>query len=148
RRLRRRWILRFLRGNRSGRRVHQPGRPYEASPGQPVALQSRRWGERRRHRRMIRIRPVGGGPERRFGAEPVALGRAETNQVVVTNRKVSAAHALIVPAGGGYAVRDRGSTNGTAVVRGKARMDVGEQAEVRLESGDTLVLGGDEGAQL
>jgi Nif-specific regulatory protein len=97
---------------------------------------------------MIRIRPVGGGSERTFGAEPVALGRADTNQVVVSNRKVSAAHALIVPAGGGYAVRDRGSTNGTQIVRGERRLAVGTEAEERLEPGDVLVLGGEDGAQL
>src|SRR5215831_12851163 len=97
---------------------------------------------------MIRIRPIGGGTERAFGAEPVALGRADTNQVVVSNRKVSAAHALIVPAGGGYAVRDRGSTNGTQIVRGEERLAVGTEAEVRLEPDDVLVLGGEDGAQL
>ena len=96
---------------------------------------------------MIRIRPADGGTERSFGAEPVALGRAETNQVVVSNRKVSAAHALIVPAAGGYALRDRGSTNGTAVLRGQSRIAVGEE-EVRLEPGDIILLGGDDGAQL
>jgi Nif-specific regulatory protein len=96
---------------------------------------------------LIRIRPAEGGTERTFGAEPVALGRAETNQVVVSNRKVSAAHALIVPAAGGYALRDRGSTNGTAILRAGARIEVAEE-EVRLAPGDVILLGGDDGAQL
>ena len=97
---------------------------------------------------MIRVRPGEGGPVRAFGAEPIAIGRADTNQIVVGNRRVSAAHALLVPQGGGFAVRDRGSTNGTAVLRGPERIPVERDAEVALRSGDVLLLGGEGGAEL
>ncbi|HJZ85051.1 MAG TPA: sigma 54-interacting transcriptional regulator [Polyangia bacterium] len=97
---------------------------------------------------MIRLKLESGGAALGFGAEPVAIGRAETNQVVVANRRVSAVHALIVPSGAGYSVRDRASTNGTAVARAGHHIPVPKDGEVALQNGDRLLLGGEEGAEL
>lgn len=45
----------------------------------------------------------------------IALGRAETNDVIVTDSEVSRLHCLLIAHDGGYRLRDNGSTNGSFV---------------------------------
>ena len=52
-------------------------------------------------------------PSIAVGAGPVRLGRASSNQVVLSDRGVSRSHAEIRYENGGYTVRDLGSSNGT-----------------------------------
>lgn len=68
-------------------------------------------------------------------SEEIALGRADTNNVVVTDPTVSKLHAVLVRYPSGWCVRDLGSSNGTFVN--------GEQvvAEHRVGSGDEIRLG-------
>jgi pSer/pThr/pTyr-binding forkhead associated (FHA) protein len=68
--------------------------------------------------------------------EPVTLGRAPGNTVVLDNDpEVSSLHAIVEPVGGGWCVRDLGSLNGTLL--GGERI-LGARA---LRHGDVLVLG-------
>src|SRR5262249_51064993 len=96
---------------------------------------------------MIRLSRAGVAPVT-FGDTPVAIGRAPTNQVVLESASVSLVHALIVPLSHGYAVRDRGSTNGTRIVRGGSAFVVERETDVALADGDVLVVGGDRGEAL
>jgi hypothetical protein len=72
-----------------------------------------------------------------LGLVPLTIGKAQDNQLVITDPKVSAHHAEIHPAGQGYTITDLGSTNGTFVngellARGVPRM---------LNQGDTIRIG-------
>src|SRR5687767_2776703 len=97
---------------------------------------------------MIALRPLAGGKPSRFEGHPVAIGRADTNQIVLKSPLVSSSHALILPTASGYSVRDRGSTNGTFVVRGGERIAVPADGEIALQAGDILLVGGVEGVEL
>jgi pSer/pThr/pTyr-binding forkhead associated (FHA) protein len=66
--------------------------------------------------------------------EPLTLGRAEDNLLVIRDPRVSRAHARIVADGDGWAVEDAGSSNGTFV-------DGAQVRRARLERGQTLTLG-------
>ena len=59
------------------------------------------------------------GPDQRSevsgGAEEVAVGTAEANDLVLTDPSVSRHHFVIAPTAKGLLVRDLGSTNGTAI---------------------------------
>ncbi len=58
---------------------------------------------------------------------PTLVGRDLSNTIVIPERHVSARHARLVPADGGWWVEDLGSTNGTFIggrrVSGRARLD-------------------------
>jgi transcriptional regulator with GAF, ATPase, and Fis domain len=73
----------------------------------------------------------------------VRLGRAEGNDLVLTDDHVSSDHARIFFGGERYVLRDQRSTNGTAVVRRSERivLDDGNGRELPLETGDTIELG-------
>ncbi len=79
--------------------------------------------------------PVEGGPPERtpIPSFPFTLGRNESADLPIPSSRVSREHAVIVREGGGYRVRDLGSTNGT-YVNGR-RID-----EAPLEDGDLLVV--------
>lgn len=66
---------------------------------------------------------------------PTRLGRLPDNDIVINDRRVSRHHAEVVQGGNGWMVRDRGSTNGTAV-NGKL------VSEALLRPGDIISLGG------
>lgn len=78
-----------------------------------------------------------------FGADVVRLGRAEGNDLVVSEWHVSGEHALVLWAEDHHLVRDLQSTNGTRIVRSGELIDVGASVgrEATLRSGDVLLLG-------
>lgn len=63
------------------------------------------------------------------------VGRARTNDIVLDDAFVSAEHALLTRRNGAWYLRDRGSTNGTAV------NDRRVSGEVRLSDGDVIAIG-------
>jgi len=73
----------------------------------------------------------------------VAIGRAPSNHIVLTDYHLSGEHAQIVREGEGYVFRDLRSTNGSAVDRSGQRLavDATRRHEVGLEHGDLLLLG-------
>jgi hypothetical protein len=75
------------------------------------------------------------GQEIKVDGQPVKLGRARDNDVVIRDIRVSRYHAVIEPTVGGWVVRDLQSTNGT-FVDGR-RID-----EVIIESPTEISLGG------
>ncbi len=79
-------------------------------------------------------------------ADVVRIGRAATCELRLTGAHVSNRHACIRATGGGFAVEDEGSANGSALLRGDGRLELtlngGEHA---LASGDELELGGESG---
>jgi Nif-specific regulatory protein len=86
------------------------------------------------------------GSRHESGARVIRLGRAPGNDFVLPDEHVSGEHASIHvrdPGDAGYVLRDLRSTNGTAVVRGPARiaLDEGNGREVALEPGDVVELG-------
>ncbi|MCA9581531.1 MAG: sigma 54-interacting transcriptional regulator [Myxococcales bacterium] len=91
---------------------------------------------------MIRLQ-VAGGDLHAFEGEQVRLGRGEGVNLRLTPVHVSSEHALIMPHGEGYLLRDLHSTNGTRVLRDGEELDLGELVgrEVILEDGDVLSLG-------
>lgn len=71
-----------------------------------------------------------------LGTEPIVVGRLAENTIVFDDPNVSRKHAEIVAAGGGWIVRDLGSTNGTKV---NGATIVSERA---LRDGDIVSFGG------
>jgi pSer/pThr/pTyr-binding forkhead associated (FHA) protein len=72
-----------------------------------------------------------------LGPAPLTIGKAQDNQLVIADTKVSGHHAEIRSTGQGYTITDLGSTNGTFVngellARGIPRM---------LNQGDSIRLG-------
>jgi len=78
-----------------------------------------------------------------FAPGTVNLGRKEGNDVVLAEGHISSRHAVIHYGGGRYLFADRGSTNGSLVLRGEERILLGPRgvAEVALQDGDLLLLG-------
>ncbi|MEM9068792.1 MAG: sigma 54-interacting transcriptional regulator [Myxococcota bacterium] len=78
----------------------------------------------------------------------IQIGRADTNQLVLTDHHVSGEHASIVFNGTGWVLRDHHSTNGTRVVRGSELLDLASQPgrEIVLSNGDVVHLGEEAGA--
>jgi transcriptional regulator with GAF, ATPase, and Fis domain len=75
--------------------------------------------------------------------ELIRLGRSGDNDLVLPDEHVSGEHARVVPGDVTYILRDLGSTNGTAVLRGEERvaLDDGNGREFALETGDVIELG-------
>lgn len=71
-----------------------------------------------------------------LGSEPLVIGRLVENAIVFEDPNVSRKHAEIVASGGGWVVRDLGSTNGTKV---NGTTIAGERA---LRDGDIVSFGG------
>ena len=70
-----------------------------------------------------------------LGDQPVRLGRADDNDIVLLEQSASRHHARIEPVDGGYEVIDLGSGGGVQL--GGARV-----TRQRLREGDELVIGG------
>ena len=65
--------------------------------------------------RLFGIRGEVAGRSFPLGTAPVTVGRCGDNDVVLTTPLASRAHARLTPVGGGWAVADAGSSNGTLV---------------------------------
>ncbi len=74
------------------------------------------------------------GREHPVGDSPLVLGRATTCTVEVDDKRASRNHARIVKAGGGWAVEDLQSRNGTFVNGAKV-------ARTDLKDGDAISIG-------
>jgi Nif-specific regulatory protein len=76
-------------------------------------------------------------------SDVIRIGRAEGNDLVLTDTHVSSEHAKIVFAGDKYVLVDQRSTNGTAILRGEQRiaLDDANGREAPLEDEDTIELG-------
>ena len=70
-------------------------------------------------------------------ADRVTIGRSSASDIHVPDSTVSRNHAAVERAGGGWAVRDMGSANGT-FVNGRALGDAGHV----LQPGDEIAIGG------
>jgi Protein of unknown function (DUF3662)/Inner membrane component of T3SS, cytoplasmic domain len=70
-----------------------------------------------------------------LAAGPVVIGRMPGCEVVLADANVSRRHAEIAPAGGGFVVRDLGSTNGTKV------NGLRIETERNLNGGDIVSVG-------
>lgn len=71
------------------------------------------------------------------------LGRLDTNEVVLPDYHLSGEHGQIFREGEEYIYRDLRSTNGSSVIRGGERVEVGAERswEIALRDGDALCLG-------
>ena len=80
------------------------------------------------------------GIERRIplDARPIAIGRGDDNDVVVSDPLLSRHHARIVPRNGRLVLRDLASRNGTRV-NGRAVTDAVLGAGDRVELGATTL---------
>ncbi|MFY9588502.1 MAG: FHA domain-containing protein, partial [Actinomycetota bacterium] len=69
-----------------------------------------------------------------MNAEPLAIGRAESCQVILNDTYVSQMHARVYPKDGEWFVEDLGSTNGTYLNRAKVTQasPVGVGDEIRI----------------
>ncbi len=70
-----------------------------------------------------------------LGAKPISIGRAATNDIVLSDQFSSGCHAVIAPTERGYALLDQGSKNGTFV---NGRRVTGE---LDLTRGDEMLIG-------
>ncbi len=75
--------------------------------------------------------------------DTVRIGRAEGNDLVVSDPHVSSEHAKIVFSDDRYVLVDQRSTNGTAILRGGERLVLDDERDRRasLENGDVIELG-------
>ena len=93
---------------------------------------------------MIRIEVVQGqkpGEKRESATDSLKVGRAETNDLVLTDVVVSGDHLSIALAGDQYVVTDLRSTNGTAIIRGSERIALDAGSATVLLAGDLIELG-------
>ncbi|AKU94027.1 Response regulator of zinc sigma-54-dependent two-component system [Labilithrix luteola] len=80
-------------------------------------------------------------------SDVVRIGRAEGNDLVVSDTHVSSEHAKVVFSGDRYVLVDQRSTNGTAILRHtdqgpqKLALDDSRNREASLEDGDVIELG-------
>jgi len=72
-----------------------------------------------------------------LGSIEVTIGRAHTNQVALSERRVSRHHAKISPEGQGHTITDLGSSNGTFVNHQKLHPFTPH----RLNPGDWILIG-------
>src|SRR3954464_615839 len=73
----------------------------------------------------------------------VRIGRASSNDLVLSDALISSEHARIVGSADGFVLEDLGSTNGTWLLRGGERVALGEgRPAIALTPGDRLLLGG------
>ena len=76
----------------------------------------------------------------------VSIGRAASNDLVLSDAHISSEHARVVSSVDGFVLEDLASTNGTWVRRGSELYALGEgQRSITLSPGDRLELGGQAG---
>jgi Nif-specific regulatory protein len=80
-------------------------------------------------------------------AEPLRIGRAQGNDLVLETPHVSSEHARVVWSGESYVLQDLKSTNGTVLVRAGVRSKVDDEVgrRVVLQHGDHVELGSQDG---
>ena len=83
---------------------------------------------------LVTLRGPGAGSRFLLDADQVLVGRSERSDIFLDDVTVSRKHAAFVRHGGGFAVRDSGSLNGTYVNR--QRVDVAS-----LRTGDEVQIG-------
>lgn len=88
---------------------------------------------------LVRLK-FGGEQAVALRGQPIAIGRGSGQDVRLTDRKISSAHALLEPHGAGYRIRDLGSTNGTYVNGQLVHGVRGLELEDVIQFGDTQVL--------
>ncbi|HYP74937.1 MAG TPA: sigma 54-interacting transcriptional regulator [Polyangiaceae bacterium] len=93
----------------------------------------------------LRIEVASGASAGRvFDAEldSVRIGRAASNDLVLSDALISSEHARIVSSADGFVLEDLGSTNGTWLVRAGEQHALGEgRRAIALSAGDRLQLG-------
>jgi transcriptional regulator with GAF, ATPase, and Fis domain len=95
----------------------------------------------------VRVEVISGA-EARGVFEPetdvIRIGRGPDNDLVLSAPHVSGEHARIIAGTNEVLLEDLSSTNGTTVVRGEERTELGSNRSfvARLESGDVIELGG------
>src|SRR4030042_1533616 len=70
-----------------------------------------------------------------LGSRRVTIGRAATNDIVLSDQFSSGCHAVIAPTEKGYALLDQGSKNGTFVNGRRV------SGEIDLARGDQILIG-------
>jgi hypothetical protein len=108
-----------------------PGAPAETAPSAPPPSPSAAASA------GLVLRRADTGETIPLGADVVTIGRSRDRTISVTDDRVSRSHARIEPAGGGWAVVDEGSSNGTKV--GGAPLVAG--AARALRAGDVVSVG-------
>ncbi|MBI2913018.1 MAG: FHA domain-containing protein [Chloroflexi bacterium] len=73
-----------------------------------------------------------------LSGDPTAIGRAEDNQLVLSDPLVSRHHARLEWAGDGYCISDLGSANGTRV----DGAEIDPKVARPIKDGDTITIGG------
>ena len=71
--------------------------------------------------------------------QPVTLGRAPDNTLVLTDDYASNKHARLVPAGDGWQVEDLGSTNGTYLAGAKVTRATDVRVGAPIKIGKTVL---------
>src|SRR5262245_58736214 len=89
------------------------------------------------------LRGASQGQKFPLAAPTVTIGRAATNQVVLTGYHLSSEHGQIFREDDQFIYRDLRSTNGSRIRRGNDELvlDGAERAEAALQDGDQLFLG-------
>ena len=92
---------------------------------------------------LTREDPRDPGRVHSFAPGTVNIGRKEGNDLVLPEGHISSHHAVIHHGAGRFIFADRGSTNGSLVLRGEQRILLGPRGavEVTLQDGDLLLLG-------
>ncbi len=94
---------------------------------------------------VLTVKPKEGAPySLKVEETEITIGRSPSNTLALDDHCCSARHAVLFPAGGGMAIKDLGSKNGTAVnsrtVSGEVRLKKGDKIRV----GDTTIIYGGE----
>ena len=94
---------------------------------------------------VLTVKPKEGAPySLKIEKTEITIGRSPSNALALDDHCCSGRHAAIFPSGGGFAVKDLGSKNGTAVngrrITGEVKLKKGDKIRV----GDTTILFGGE----
>jgi len=86
------------------------------------------------------------GRRQEYELDAIRIGRTASNELVLEEEHVAGEHVRVVAGVEGLFLEDRGSAQGTWLVRGSERTALGEaRTTAELESGDVIELGGSGG---